>query len=105
MFSTWPGAKACPFPPLTTREFQEAVLYAGLGLNVLVCAAAVLFNRHVSNRVTLTQQVTEKQMFWKNKNGNVGRVLLLRSTWEVGEKRGRRKMREDVLDEWKKFHS
>lgn len=53
----------------------------------------------------MTQQVTEKQMFWKNKNGNVGRVLLPRSTWEVGEKRGRRKMREDVLDEWKKFHS
>lgn len=102
MFSTWPGAKACPFPPLTTREFQEAVLYAGLGLNVLVCAAAVLFNHHVSNRVTLTQQVTEKQMFWKNKNGNVGRVLLHVGS---GRKMGRRKMREDVLDEWKKFHS
>ena len=42
VFSTWPSAKACPFPPLTTREFQEAVLYTGFGLNVLVCAAVVL---------------------------------------------------------------
>lgn len=50
----------------------------------------------------MTQQVTEKQMFWKNKNGNVGRVLLHVGS---GRKMGRRKMREDVLDEWKKFHS
>lgn len=81
VFSIWPSSKCSPFPPQTTREFQEVLLYTFGSKCAAWAAVAQLITACVSG-LTLNQQVMcsresmlqmEKQIKFKRRPGFAAR--------------------------------